>query len=223
MPPRCVDCNCITSIDHVLCHECWPKYKFIDEYFCKKCGRGFDIDIDSECLDCIKKPPYFDISRSLFKYDDNSKKIIHHFKYHDKTSLSIFFARTLYRRYKDLIDDSDIITYVPMHRFKRIFRLYNQAFILAKEISKISKTPILPDLLVKHKYTKPQTSLSRTKRKKNLIGSISANEKYDISKKKLLLIDDVITTGETINLCAKILKGNGAEKVTILSIAKTYS
>lgn len=222
MPPRCGDCSEEIEEYYSFCSSCFKKYKFISNNICKICGFPFELDDDEidECISCINKKPNFNISRSLFIFDENSKKLIHKFKYYDKTNLSKIFSKLIVIKFKEIIDDADIITSIPMHKLKRVFRLYNQSHILAKEIASILKKKYIPDLLIKTKLTKSQSSLSRNLRKKNIKDSIILNEKYDISNKKILLIDDVITTGETINLSARILSKNHPKYVNVISIAK---
>lgn len=223
MPPRCIDCGELSSEYDSLCSSCWKKYKFIEEPSCKICGTPFEIEIDSICLGCLKDKPKYDISKSLFKFDENSKKLIHNFKYYDKTHLSKFFSKIIYYKYRDIINTADLVIPVPMHKLKRILRLYNQAHILAKDISILANIPLDPKSLKKVKYTKSQTFLTKSERSKNLVNTIIVENNELIKGKKILLVDDVITTGETINNCAKVLKKNGASKVIILSIAKTYN
>ncbi len=222
MPPRCMDCHEITDEEFLLCAHCWKDYVFINEPLCKICGLPFEIQIDSLCLGCLHKKPPFSIARSIFKYNEKSKKLIHNFKYHDKTYLSKFFAKMLLSKYKDIIVEADLITCVPMHRLKRIFRMYNQSHLIAKDLSINSNKPFIPDILSKVKYSKSQTFFSRNARKTNLKNTILCTFPEQVLGKKILLIDDVITTGETIKLCARELKKAGAKEIFILSIAKNY-
>lgn len=222
MPHRCVDCSVITGSDSSLCPNCWKKYIFIDEPWCRICGSPFEIETDSLCLSCLHKKPPYTKSRSLFKFNENSRLLIHKFKYHDRTYLVNFFASLLYSKYKSLIDEADIITCVPMHKMKRLFRLYNHSHMLAKEISKISGKEFIYEILHKSKYTKSQAFLSKLARKENLKGSIICKYPERACGKKIVLIDDVITTGSTINLCSRVLSSAGAKSISVISIAKTY-
>lgn len=207
-----------------MCSKCWAKYSFITDPLCKICGRPFEIVVEQEsiCLGCTKLKPSYKISRSIFKFEENSKSLVHNFKYHDKTYLSKFFANLLHNKYQKIISKADMITCVPMHKFKRIFRLYNHAFILAKDLAKISNKAFEPDIITKTRSTKSQTYLSKTARKENIKGSFALNNLQKVKGKRVLLIDDVITTGETINTCSRELKKAGAKEVVVLSIAKTY-
>ncbi len=165
--------------------------------------------------------PSFTLARSLIKFNDNSKKIIHAFKYYDKSTVAALFARLFCARYGEEIKDIDLIVPVPMHKIKRLMRNYNQSFILGQEMAKILNKPILFDGLVKYKWTQPQSSLKFKARQHNLIGSIKANDKYDVKGKNILLVDDVLTTGNTIKYCSNLLKYQGAAKVIVATIART--
>lgn len=127
----------------------------------------------------------------------------------------------MYNRYHEDIEDIDLIVPVPMNRFKRLLRMYNPAHILAMEIAEVTNKALKADILIKSKWTKAQTFLSRKQRKNNIKSSIKFNTKYNIAGKKVLLVDDVITTGVTINECAKILRQAGAGSVKVVSIAMT--
>jgi ComF family protein len=153
------------------------------------------------------------------KFNEHSKKAIHQFKYQDKTIFAKTFAKLLCYRYGAEIADIDLIVPVPMNRFKRLLRLYNPAHILAAEIAKITNKTLKADILIKSKWTKSQTFLSKKQRKNNINNSIIFNKKYDVTKAKILLVDDVITTGVTIAQCSKILRTAGASSIYVMTIA----
>lgn len=153
----------------------------------------FEISLseDISCGRCIARPPSFDFARSLLKFDKNSKQLIHAFKYHDKIELAKFFSQLLYKTYHNQIGNIDYIIPVPMHRIKRLLRMYNQADSIATRAGKLR----VPDLLIKTKWTKSQVYLSKRARKENLRNTIKLNPKYDVKGKVILIIDDVVTTG----------------------------
>lgn len=227
IPNTCLYCKVITNHNDQqgICGSCLSKLSFITAPYCITCGKPFAISIhnDAVCGQCIYAPPKYDKARSLLKFDEYSKNIIHLFKYHDKTLLSKFFTKLIFARYGSDIQNNDLICPVPMHRVKRIYRGYNQSQIFAHEIGRVSNILTIPDLLIKSKYTKSQITLSKTAREKNIKGSIIFNQRYNknIKGKTVILIDDVHTTGTTSNVCANLLKKNGATKVTLLTIAMT--
>lgn len=223
LPKRCLACANLTQEANSVCGSCFKDLNFIAAPFCACCGREFALDLpgNQKCLSCIEKAPSFDRSRSLFKFDEYSKKIIHSFKYYDKTILARYFADMLVARYQSELTGSDVIVPVPMHRFKRLFRMYNPAGELASAIGKVIDLPIYNDILVKTKWTRAQTSLSRKGRAENIKGSLALKNIDQIKNKRIILVDDVITTGATIGLCARLLKKAGAKEVVVLSIAAT--
>lgn len=224
LPPRCLSCLEMTASTEDFCANCWKKIDFITKPYCIICGCRLDISILDNmcCAKCLQHQPCYDMARSLIKFNEHSKKIIHAFKYQDKTILAKTFSKLLCNRYYHQVKEVDLVTLVPMNRFKRLYRMYNPALLLASEISKILQKPICPDLLIKSRWTKSQTYLSKKARETNLSNSLIFNKKYQITGKKILLIDDVLTTGVTINKCSSILKENGAPNIYVMTIAMTH-
>jgi ComF family protein len=223
LPYRCASCSELTDSSDGICPKCWSDLNFISKPFCNSCGIKFELSIyeNAICGKCIVTKPEYELARSILKFDQYSKNLIHAFKYNDKTNHAKLFAKLIYTKYKEDFNDIDIIAPVPMNRFKRIYRYYNQSQLLAEEIARLMNYPVIPDLFIKTKITKPQTSLSKSQRQKNLQGSIVYNVKYNINRKKVLLVDDVHTTGSTISVCSKLLKQNGAASIKVSTIAMT--
>ena len=224
LPHRCMSCNELTQSSYALCSCCFKQLEFITDPQCEICGVQFELDIyqGCSCTKCLNTPPNYDIARSIFKFNPVSKKLIHDFKYNDKTSYAKFFAKLLVNKYLKLINEVDYIIPVPMHYIKRLYRFYNPPYLLAKEIAKYTDPKKLrPDLLIKTKLTKTQTSLTKEQRYQNLQDSITVSNKYKIEGKNILLIDDVHTTGATANYCSYILKSHKASRVNFLSASRT--
>ncbi len=223
LPYRCSSCSQLIDKEQGMCALCFSKLNFITSPYCSCCGFPFEFFIEGQnlCGRCVVKQPNYDLARSLFKFDLESKKLIHAFKYNDRTSHSKMFAKLIIARYKKEIEEVDLVVPVPMNRIKRIFRQYNPAQILAKDISDLLKVPMIPDVLIKTKWTKPQTKLTKYEREKNLSGSLAFNMKRIVKGRRVLLVDDVRTTGTTCNSCAKILKTAGAESVKLVTVGTT--
>jgi len=223
LPLRCPSCQVFISTNDGFCADCWSKINFISKPYCKLCGCGLGLSIldGLTCGRCFSNSPKYELLRSLMKFNEHSKRIIHAFKYHDKTGLGKVFAKLLCQRYELEISNVDLIIFVPMNKLKRLFRMYNQAQILAHEIALILKKPLWHNVLIKSKWTKSQASLSKIERERNLSNSLKFNSKYNIKGKKILLVDDVMTTGTTINKCTKLLKQAGASSVCVVTIAMT--
>ena len=205
-----------------FCGTCWSELNFITTPYCRICcfefsfdpGQGNDI-----CLKCNTTPPSYNLARSVLRFDEHSKKLIHALKYHDSTFIAANFAKIIVNMHRDVISDADFIIPVPMHKWKRLTRLYNQAQILAYEIGKEVGVKMLPDVLMKTKHTKSQTGLSKKQRQENLKGSFAIEG--SVKGKKIILVDDVMTTGSTVDLCAAKLKKAGAREVVVVCIART--
>ncbi|BBJ31850.1 hypothetical protein RAS_09590 [Rickettsia asiatica] len=179
LPQRCLSCAEILGGSGEFCSDCWKKLEFIARPYCSICGQRFSIKILDNCIcgNCYSNKPNYDLARSLFKFNEHSKKIVHQFKYQDKMIFTKTFAKLLYNRYSEDIKDIDLIIPVPMNRFKRLLRMYNPAHILAMEIAKVTDKMLKADILTKSKWTKSQTFLSRKQRKNNIKGSIKFNTK----------------------------------------------
>jgi ComF family protein len=205
-----------------LCNECWKKIQWISDPKCKICGIPFETDISALCPICLKTRPHFDKAISVFNYDDFSKNMILKFKHGDATYMNEKFAHWIFRASENDIRNASIIVPVPMLLSKRLKRKYNQSELLAIELAKLSGIRYEPRILEKTKHTQQQEGLSRAHRLKNVKGSFGVNEDYSgiVCNKIVVLVDDVITTGSTVNECAKVLKKSGADKVIVLTIAR---
>ena len=222
-PRKCLVCTTHSQNQSGICGKCFSKINFNNTPYCAICGKGFAIDIctDYICGVCTKQKPKYTKARFIIKYDENSRYLIGAFKYQDKTILSDYFAKLLVSRYQYCLHDIDYIIPVPMHRLKRIYRLYNQTQYLATSVSKITTIPTKLTILKKDKITKSQASLKGIERKNNLKNSFAITNPDKIKGKNILLIDDVITTGSTISECATMLTKAGAKSVVIFAIAAT--
>lgn len=222
-PFECTICKTKDTEQHV-CNNCWNEINFIDENSCYICSNPVFISSNEKliCAECLKNKPHYTQAKALMKYDARSKKIIKNFKYFDQLHLLNYLSNLLVSRAKNLINECHFIIPVPMHKFKFIRRGYNQASLLAGAIAISCNKPYIANLLIKNKNTKAQSFLNKKERQKNIKNSIILNKKYLplIKNKKILLVDDVITTGATINECSKTLKLGSPEQVYVLSLAK---
>ena len=196
---------------------------FISDPLCQKCGAPFDFEImeGQSCLKCLKDPPSYDHCRAIVKFDEHSKRFIHSFKYYDNAIIAKLYAKYAASRYQNMIKDADLIIPVPMYRLKRLVRLYNQAQIFAEYISQFSGVEVNNYILYKSRWTKSQTKLSESARKKNLQSSFIVKNQEAIKGKSIVLVDDVHTTGTTVSYCAKLLKKEGAGKILVICAAIT--
>ena len=223
-PTKCLSCNAVISSDANFCKNCWPKLQFIKSPHCKICSHPFEINLQEQenyiCANCLKKPPFFDKTIAIYRYNPTIGGAIGRFKYGDQTFLAKKFAKILLPKARDEIANCDIICAVALHRSKPRKRKFNQALLIARNLD--SKKLIF-DLLIRTKNQKSQVQLTQKQRIKNIKKAFSLNPKYQnfVKNKHIILVDDVITTSSTANSCAKELKKFGAKKITILTIAKT--
>lgn len=221
-PCRCPCCRKIVNNDS-FCDKCWKKLIFIEKPTCSICGEPLDIktNYDLLCANCVNKKHYFNKVMSIFIYNSTVAKSIYRLKFNEKVFLSKFFSNFMIKIIKDF--DIDYITAVPMHKSRLKERGYNQSLLLARDISNKISINVLEDLILKIKNTSPQTKLSIKKRRTNLRSVFKINENYKncIKGKNILIVDDVFTTGTTVDECAKVLKMNGVCRVYVITIART--
>jgi len=222
-PTKCLICESNTP-DAGICGECWAKLSFITKPYCASCSFPFAYENEQDmlCGNCIKDAPNYDKAISIMKYDEYCKKLIHKFKYQDQLHVLNYLTKFMINMGKELIRESDFICPVPMHKNKLLKRGYNQAALLAMNISKQCKINYLPDLIVKHKNIQAQAGLLKHQRVKNIKNSFQLNMKYQkkIEGKRILLIDDVITTGATITECCRMIRVAKPSKIFVLTLAK---
>jgi len=212
--------HCETKIrDGVLCGECLDKIEYIKPPFCIKCARALKSLI-SICVACRKKQTFYERLISIASYKAPLSNLIHLFKYKHCTFLKDFFAQLINECLKERgIESSfDHITAVPSHRQRLRERGYNQAYLLAKELANFLEIPLKDDIIICKKSKAPQVTLAKEMRRDNVRGIFQAQG--NIRGKRILLVDDIFTTGATVNECSKALKENNARSITVLTLAK---
>lgn len=224
-PRRCPICFEIAKPRGALiCKECRHKLYPIKEPKCLKCGKPIN-DFEKEyCYDCTRKKHHYRRGFGLWIYKGEIKKSVAAFKNHNKREYARFYVEEIIQRYVEEILKlkPDALVPVPIHRQKRIKRGYNQADVIARELSKQLEIPVLSELLIRDKYTLPQKQLNDKERLKNLEKafsfSVKAKHKFSKDLKKIVLIDDIYTTGSTIEACTNILLQNEIEKVYFICV-----
>ncbi|QEK38928.1 ComF family protein [Candidatus Nesciobacter abundans] len=223
-PKYCYSCSNEVQEDG-LCNSCWKEITFIHNPSCIRCSNPFPHEISefALCASCINKEFNLDKIKSAMKYDSFSKKIIMLYKNHNATYMAKFFAKILVSCGKPLLDRTDIIVTVPIHFWKMVWRGYNQTSLIAKHVSDISNKTFLKTGILKTKFTQSQSNYNQLQRQKNIKDTFEVNgiHKQEIKGKNILIIDDMITTGATMEECARILKLSGAKKIFGLTIAKS--
>lgn len=207
-----------------LCSECIKKIEQRLPPFCIKCGKQLvgEPDMIDSCSDCKKDTLYFDRAWSVCHYDGIIKELVHNFKYKKTIGLAKEFSDIIlnFMGKYNIAKDAELVASIPMHP-KRLFeREINQSDILAKNIAKRLRLAYTQGLLKKTKYTPLQSKLKRNERIKNLWGSFRIKNGSLVKNKNILLIDDIFTTGSTVNECAKILKKAGARYIEVVTLAR---
>lgn len=218
--PKCLLCKTETFDDNSLCAVCWSKLSFIVENICNKCGIPYLNNINCSCQ---KFKTYYSKIRAALVYDRHSDHLIYDFKYNDNLQAKFTVSKLMLIAGEELIKYSDIVVPVPLHKARLRKRKFNQSLVLAKEIARNTKLKLVPDLIKRIKDTPSQSGLNQKLRRANMRSAFVFNDAYRdaIKDKVIIIIDDVITTGSTINECAKVLKQNGAREVHALSFART--
>ena len=219
-PPACPCCNETTGNNsQPLCGKCFLQLKFIKSPYCSCCGRVFPGGENHLCGVCLKSSWAFDKARCLFIYEKNIAKLIHDLKYSGKTTgISSFRWLSEQSVILDDLTRPDFILPVPLHSKRLRKRGFNQALLLAKSLFPKEKEKIRYNILLRKKDTPAQAGLSGIERRKNLKNAFTVKKSSELSGKKVLILDDVFTTGSTLNECAKVLKAAGCTNVEVLAI-----
>ena len=201
--------------------------RFIERPFCERLGTPFEVDLGVALLSpaAIADPPVFRRARAVARYDETARRLVHRLKYGDRVELARALGAMMARAGAELLLDADVIVPVPLHRSRLWWRRFNQAMALAGALSRTSGVRCDPFLLARVKRTRSQVGLTRTQRGDNLQGAfrVPADAKPHLAGKRVVLVDDVVTTGATANACSRALLRAGAESVDVLSFARVVT
>ena len=225
LPPQCLCCNAVVDSPGSLCAACFARFTFITPPVCECCGIPFDGSIidDLICGACLKDRPVFAHARAAFIYDGDSRALVLKLKHGDRTDAAVHLARWLQRTGSDLIAQCDVMVPVPLHRWRLFMRTYNQAALLANALGRLTGKPVDPDALTRIKPTPSQGRLDRAARRRNVERAFAVNRPPVVAGRRVLLIDDVLTSGATAGACARTLLNAGASSVDALVLARVPS
>ncbi|MFA4858861.1 MAG: ComF family protein [Candidatus Margulisiibacteriota bacterium] len=226
-PPRCAVCKNVSSL--MFCDSCLSKVKYLDsQRGCVYCGLPKDPKFGRKvllCKDCTRARPHFDLARSLTIYEGVIRRAIHQFKFSNKKMLAEPLGKIIKSRltaaFPEIINcGAEVTIAVPLSDRRRSSRGFNQAEVLAKCAAECLGIPYQNEIITRSRETLPQFDLPKEKRSTNVSGAFRINNPKAIQDQRILLVDDIYTTGATVNECAKTLKQGGAAKVYVLTLAR---
>lgn len=223
-PPSCIACRNATSQPHGLCAACWSGMGFITRPYCKRLGTPFAVDLGGDLISpqAMADPPVFERARAVARYDDTARELVHRLKYGDRLELAKAMAQMMVLAGHELVAQADVVVPVPLHRFRLWSRRFNQAAALARQVGTLSGKPVALQGLSRVRSTRPQVGLTRDQRRLNLQGAFrpGPDAALRIEGRRVLLVDDVLTTGSTANAASRALLRAGAVAVDVLTFAR---
>jgi ComF family protein len=223
LPTLCVACRePVAGVG--VCAECWAKLSFIAQPYCPRLGIPFVYDPGPDLLsmEAIANPPAYARARAAVRYDDVARTLVHALKYHDRTDLAPAMGRWMARAGEELLAEADVLVPVPLHWRRSWSRRYNQSGALARVIEQQSSVPVASDVLRRIRPTAQQIGLNRSQRASNVQGAFkaAADRTAAIQGRRVVLIDDVLTSGATADACARALLRARAAQVDVLVFAR---
>jgi GrxC family glutaredoxin len=213
LPPLCPSCDELLGDGVGLCATCWSKLSFIEPPYCARLGIPFTYDPGPGLLsmEAIAAPPAYDRARAVVRYDDIARALVHAYKYGDQLDLAPLMGGWMARAGRELLQDADALIPVPLHWRRLWARRFNQSAALATAISSLCGVPVSHTGLKRVRATAQQVGLSKAERAENVQGAfrVPPDGKAEISGRRLVLIDDVLTSGATADTCARLAAGRG--------------
>ncbi len=227
-PPACLACRKATETAGALCPACWGAVRFIERPFCDRLGTPFAVDLGAEGLlspDALSNPPVFARARAVAHFDDGpARTLVHRLKYGDRLELARTMGGWMARAGGELLEQADLLVPVPLHRGRLARRRFNQAALLGARLSALSGVPLDVAALARVKPTPPQVGLTRPQRAANVQGAFRVPpEALGLRGKAVVLVDDVLTSGATVNAAARALLRGGARRVDVLVFARVVA
>lgn len=224
LPPTCIACGTITGAAGGLCGPCWGGLSFITRPFCERTGAPFVHDPGGPLIspEALSDPPAFDRARAAVTFTDVARDLVHNLKYADRLDLAVPLGRLMVQAGTDVLAQADIIVPVPLHPLRLWRRRFNQAALLGRHVARMSGVPQRTDLLKRRRGTASQTSLGKLERRTNVAGAFAlcGSAASVLAGRRVLIVDDVYTTGATLDACARVLRRADVTGVDVLTFAR---
>lgn len=223
-PPVCLGCRSRVAASGTLCGACWPKLRFLERPWCAVMGTPFAHEMGEGFLsaEAIAAPPPFERARAAVVYSGIARRMVQGLKYNDRTDLAPWMAGWMLRAGAELVDRADVVVPVPLHWRRFLWRRFNQSAELARAVAKRSGLRFEPLALERRKATRQQVGLGGREREDNVRGAfrVPPQAEMAVRGRRVLLVDDVYTTGATVSAATRALKRGGAKAVDVLTFAR---
>jgi len=222
LPPRCPACRVIVAGDARFCLDCWQQLQFITAPVCARCGAPFDHDRGpgAECGGCLAAPPRFASARAALVYGGPARAVLLALKHGDRQHLARVMAPHMARAGAAMMTPDSLLVPVPLHWWRLWLRGFNQAALLAQALARSSGAELAIDAIERAKPTPTSAGMGRKARAANVRGAFRVRNRNRVSGRRVILIDDVLTTGATAEACARVLRRAGAREVHVLTFAR---
>ncbi|WP_426167348.1 ComF family protein [Sandarakinorhabdus sp. DWP1-3-1] len=222
LPPRCPGCRAMVADDGRFCVACWQELRFITAPMCARCGTPFEHDMGpaAECGACLAEPPRYAAARAALVYGGPARKLLLALKHGDRQHLVSVMAPHMARAAAPWLDGDALLVPVPLHRGRLWRRGFNQSALLARALARISGAPLAIDALERVKPTPASRGMGRKARIANVRGAFRVPDRNRVAGRRIVLVDDVMTSGATADACARLLRRAGARDVHVLTFAR---
>lgn len=227
VPPVCLSCQAPLAVHDALCAGCWRRVSFIRAPLCDQLGIPLPYDTGGRMLSgaALAAPPPWDRARAVAGFDNVMRELVHKLKYADRHDARRLFGRWLAEAGRELLADADVLIPVPLHPSRLWQRRFNQAALLCTELTRLTGVPNDPFILKRVKATLSQVGLSEAERRSNTAGAFATapGGQARVEDRRVVLVDDVVTTGATVGACARVLRRAGAARIDVLCLALVTS